>query len=134
MIVDEVGYLCCGHRHADLLSKVVIRRHTEGDKPIVVTASKPFTEWTELFPNAACEVTLVDRRVHRSEIVRIDGEPYRLKEAMDRATERTRSRGQNAPAYRLFHRRAADAVFTGAHLWRLSPQVKATVPRRAHIG
>jgi DNA replication protein DnaC len=51
-----------------------------------------FTEWGEVFPNAACVVTLVDRLVHRAEIIKIDGESYRRKEAMERAAERVRQR------------------------------------------
>jgi len=90
--VDEVGYLSYGNRHADLLFEVVTRRYTEGDKPTLVTTNKPFAEWSEVFPNATCVVTLVDRLVHRSEIVRIDGESYRLKEAKDAAAERTKKR------------------------------------------
>jgi DNA replication protein DnaC len=98
LVVDEVGYLSYGNRHADLLFEVVTRRYTEGDKPIVVTTNKPFAEWSEVFPNATCVVTLVDRLVHRSEIVRIDGESYRLKEAKDKATERTKKRARK-PAH-----------------------------------
>lgn len=92
LVVDEVGYLSYGNRHADLLFEVVTRRYTEGDKPTLVTTNKPFAEWSEVFPNATCVVTLVDRLVHRSEIVRIDGESFRLKEAKDRAAERTQTR------------------------------------------
>lgn len=94
LVVDEVGYLSYGNRHADLLFEVVTRRYTEGDKPTLVTTNKPFAEWSEVFPNATCVVTLVDRLVHRSEIVRIDGESFRLKEAKDKAAERTRKRSR----------------------------------------
>jgi len=94
LVVDEVGYLSCGNRHADLLFEVVTRRYTEGDKPTLVTTNKAFAAWSEVFPNATCVVTLVDRLVHRSEIVRIDGESFRLKEAKDKAAERTKKRSR----------------------------------------
>jgi DNA replication protein DnaC len=94
LVVDEVGYLSYGNRHADLLFEVVTRRYNEAEKPILVTTNKPFAQWSEVFPNATCVVTLVDRLVHRSEIVRIDGESYRLKEAKDRAAERTKKRAR----------------------------------------
>jgi DNA replication protein DnaC len=45
-----------------------------------------------VFPNAACVVSLVDRLLHNSEIVAIEGESYRLKEARDRTEQRTRQR------------------------------------------
>lgn len=93
LVVDEVGYLSYGNRHADLLFEVVTRRYSEGDKPILVTTNKPFAEWSEVFPNASCVVTLVDRLVHRSEIVQMDGESYRLKEAKDSAAKKAEKRG-----------------------------------------
>jgi len=91
LAVDEVGYLSYGNRHADLLFEVVTRRYGE-KRPILVTTNKPFGEWNEVFPNAACVVTLVDRLIHRSEIVHIEGESYRLKEAQERADKRRKSK------------------------------------------
>lgn len=82
LCIDEVGYLSYGNRHADLLFEVVTRRY-EAKKPIVITTNKPFSEWGDVFPNAACVVTLIDRVVHRSEVIQIDGDSYRLKEAKE---------------------------------------------------
>ena len=91
LLVDEVGYLSYGNQHADLLFEVVTRRYAAG-KPIVVTTNKPFAEWNDVFPSAACVVTLVDRLVHRSEIVTIHGDSYRLKEAKERAARKASER------------------------------------------
>lgn len=51
-----------------------------------------------MFPNAACVVSLVDRLVHRSEVISIEGESYRLKEARERTEERARQRKTRKPA------------------------------------
>ncbi|HIA11816.1 MAG TPA: AAA family ATPase, partial [Flavobacteriales bacterium] len=85
LVIDEIGYLSYGNRHADLLFEVITRRYNEGNKPIIVTTNKPFRDWSETFPNATCVVTLVDRLVHRSEIVQIKGQSFRLKEAKEAA-------------------------------------------------
>lgn len=95
LCVDEVGYLSYGNRHADLLFEVVTRRYA-ANKPILVTTNKIFAEWNEVFPSAACVVTLVDRLVHRSEILNIKGESYRLKEAKERAAEKAKLRRKGA--------------------------------------
>lgn len=94
LCIDEVGYLSYGNRHADLLFEVVTRRYSAG-KSIVITTNKTFKSWNEVFPNAACVVTLVDRLVHRSEILNIRGESYRLKEALETAAERASARASN---------------------------------------
>ena len=90
LAIDEVGYLSYDARYADLLFEVVTRRYQT--RPILLTTNKVFGEWNQVFPNAACVVTLIDRLVHRAEIVAIEGESYRLKEAKERAERKAKSR------------------------------------------
>jgi len=92
LAIDEVGYLNYDNRYADLLFEVVTRRYLH--RPIIITTNKRFAEWTEVFSSAACVVTLVDRLIHRSELVSLDGESYRLKEAKERAAKRTKVRAR----------------------------------------
>jgi DNA replication protein DnaC len=89
LVIDEIGYLSYSNRHADLLFELLNRRYET--KSTIVTTNKSFAQWQEVFPNAACVVSLVDRLVHRSEIISIEGESYRYKEATERA-ERSRRR------------------------------------------
>jgi len=91
LCIDEVGYLSYGTRHADLLFEVVSRRY-DVKKPIVITTNRPFGEWGETFPNATCVVTLVDRLVHRSEIVSVAGRSFRLKESKEQSAQRKKAR------------------------------------------
>jgi len=86
LIIDEVGYLSYGNRHADLLFNIISRRYER--KPTIVTTNRPFAEWSEVFPNAACVVSIVDRLVHHSEILVIEGESYRMREAKERAARK----------------------------------------------
>jgi DNA replication protein DnaC len=90
LVIDEVGYLSYSNRHADLLLELVSRRYEH--KSTVVTTNRPFAEWREVFPNAACVVSLVDRLVHNAEILAIEGESYRLKEAHERSDRRANQR------------------------------------------
>jgi DNA replication protein DnaC len=91
LAIDEVGYLSYDARYADLLFEVVTRRY-EQQRPVLLTTNKPFHEWNQVFPNAACVVTLVDRLLHRAEIVALDGKSYRLKEAQERTARKSKSR------------------------------------------
>ena len=91
LCIDEVGYLSYDARYADLLFEVVTRRYNE-QRPIIITTNKPFAQWPEVFPNASCVVTLVDRLIHRSEIITIEGNSYRLHEAKQRAEQRNKER------------------------------------------
>ena len=71
-----------------MLFELVSRRYENKSK--LVTTNKTFSEWSEVFPNAACVVSLVDRLIHHSEIISIEGESYRLKEAKERAERKVR--------------------------------------------
>ena len=95
LVIDEVGYLSYSNRHADLLFELVTRRYEQ--KSTVVTTNRPFAEWRQVFPNAACVVSLVDRLVHNAEILAIEGESYRLKEAQERSEQRARQRRRPKP-------------------------------------
>ena len=95
LCVDEVGYLSYDSRYADLLFEVITRRYQL--RSTILTTNKPFGEWNQVFPNAACVVTLVDRLVHRSEILTIAGDSYRLKEAQEQAAQRKAQRSTKKP-------------------------------------
>ena len=95
LCVDEVGYLSYDSRYADLLFEVITRRYQL--RSTILTTNKAFGEWNQVFPNAACVVTLVDRLVHRSEILNIAGPSYRLKEAQERAARRKPQRSPKKP-------------------------------------
>lgn len=86
LIIDEVGYLSYSNRHADLLFEIINRRYEKNST--LVTTNRPFSEWNEVFPNAACVVSLIDRLVHHSEVIAIEGESYRMKEAEEQANDR----------------------------------------------
>jgi DNA replication protein DnaC len=90
LIVDEVGYLSYDNRYADLLYEVITARYQ--NRSTIVTTNRPFQEWGAVFPNAACVVTLVDRLLHKAEIITITAESYRHREAMEKAAEKEKKR------------------------------------------
>lgn len=90
LVIDEIGYLSYSNRHADLLFELVNRRHEQ--KSTLITTNRSFGDWHEVFPNAACVVPIIDRLIHKSEVISIEGESYRLKEAKEQAEKRARQR------------------------------------------
>ena len=93
LIVDEVGYLAYSNRHEYLLFEIISRRYEQSST--IVTTNRPFSEWNDVFPNAACVVSLIDRLIHHSEVIAIEGKSYRMKEAKEQAAKRsTQKRGR----------------------------------------
>lgn len=79
LVIDEVGYLSYDNRNADLLFQVVSRRYE--NKSIVLTSNLAFSDWPTIFPNATCATALIDRLVHHADVVAIEGQSYRRREA-----------------------------------------------------
>jgi len=90
LVVDEVGYMNYDNRYADLLYEVISGRYQKAST--VITTNKGYRQWGEIFPNAGCVVTMVDRLLHKSETVVIEGESYRQHEAMERAARKEAER------------------------------------------
>nr|WP_257792805.1 MULTISPECIES: ATP-binding protein [Sorangium] len=84
-------HLSYDSRYADLLFEVVTRRY-DAQKPLLLSTNKAFADWGQVFPHAACVVTLVDRLVHRAEVIEIEAESYRLKEAKELSATRSKQR------------------------------------------
>lgn len=91
LVVDEIGYLSYSNRAADLLFEVVSKRYN-AKRSMILTTNRPFGEWNQVFPNAACVVTLVDRLMHRGEVIAITADSYRAKEAQERTAELEKKR------------------------------------------
>ena len=88
LIIDEVGYLSYSNRAADLMFQLVSRRHEKVST--IVTTNVAFKDWNTVFPGAACMVALIDRLTHRAEIIAIEGDSYRRKEAAERKQKKTK--------------------------------------------
>ena len=112
LAIDEVGYLNYDNRYADLLFEVVTRRYLTS--PVLITTNKPFSQWAEVFSSSACVVTKQARASERNpcrpphpslriatllsaegrQIVQLDGESYRLREAKEQAAKRSKARSR----------------------------------------
>jgi DNA replication protein DnaC len=79
LCLDEIGYLSYDARNADLLFEVVSRRYEK--RSLIMTTNLAFTDWPTIFPNAACTTALIDRVVHHADIIAIEGDSYRQREA-----------------------------------------------------
>jgi DNA replication protein DnaC len=71
---------------ADILYEVINRRYER--KSIIVTTNRVFKEWNEVFPNATCIATMLDRLLHHADVTVIEGESYRVRESEQEAARR----------------------------------------------
>ena len=90
LVIDELGYLSYDNHAADLLYEVVNRRYER--RSIVVTTNRGFSEWGEVFPNATCIVTLLDRLTHHADIAVLEGTSYRVRESQQEIADRRKKK------------------------------------------
>ncbi|MFI9614430.1 IS21-like element helper ATPase IstB [Streptomyces sp. NPDC052023] len=78
LIVDEVGYLPFDTATSQLFFRLVAHRYERGS--LIVTGDRPPARWDEVFGGPAAPA-MVDRLAHHAEIVRLEGDSYRLRRA-----------------------------------------------------
>ena len=79
LIIDELGYLSYDCEAADLLFEVINRGYETGS--IVFTTNLAFKDWNKIFPAAACLTAMIDRITHHLDVIKIEGQSYRLMES-----------------------------------------------------
>lgn len=94
LILDEIGFLAFDNRNADLLFQVISRRYEK--KSTVLTTNLAFRDWPTIFPNATCATALIDRVVHHADVIAIEGESYRAREADAQAKARRARRKEHS--------------------------------------
>ncbi len=90
LCIDECGYLAYDNHAADLLYEVVNRRYEH--RSILLTTNRGFTEWNEVFPNATCIATLLDRLTHHADVTVLEGKSYRVHESEQEAKQRRKKK------------------------------------------
>ncbi len=88
VLVDELGYLPFSQQAAELLFQFFSNRHERAS--VGITSNLAFAQWTEVFGSERMTAALLDRLVHRSHILVLEGESFRFRQSLQRQAE-TRS-------------------------------------------
>lgn len=79
LAMDELGYLPLDKLGCDLLFQVVSQRYERGS--MIITSNRSFKNWAEIFHNDSVVTSaILDRLLHHSEVVTIEGKSYRMKD------------------------------------------------------
>ena len=77
IIIDDVMYMAMDQREATLFFQLIHRLYEQSS--IILTSNRSPEEWTELVENQGMMTAILDRLLHRVEIIHMDNESYRLK-------------------------------------------------------
>ena len=78
LIVDELGYLPFEKRSAHLFFQLVARRYEKGS--MLITTNQMVTQWGGVFGDEVLAAAILDRLLHHSFTLTVQGESYRLKQ------------------------------------------------------
>jgi len=83
IVCDELGYLPIDKTGADLLFQIISHRYEKGS--LIITTNRVFKSWPEIFNNdSTLTSALLDRLLHHTDTVVIEGDSYRMKEIIEK--------------------------------------------------
>lgn len=82
VLVDELGYVPFSREAAQLLFEFFAERYET--RATAITTNLPFAQWPQVFGDETMTVALLDRLTHRSHVLLLHGESYRLRESRRR--------------------------------------------------
>lgn len=85
LIIDELGYLPLPAEAASALFQVINQRYLKTS--IVITTNRPVGAWGEILGDTTVAAAMLDRLLHRSVVVTLDGASYRLRHHATAAEE-----------------------------------------------
>lgn len=80
LIIDEIGYLPLDTEGANLLFQVISARYEKGS--IIITSNKSIVDWGEYLSDPVLASALLDRLLHHSYVINIQGKSYRIKDKL----------------------------------------------------
>ena len=89
IVLDEVGYVPLADVGAEFLFQVIADRAERA--ALIVTTNLPFSEWTQVIPNARLCKALLDRITDRAHIIETGTASYRFRRTLEK-----RSSGKSA--------------------------------------
>jgi DNA replication protein DnaC len=78
LVIDELGYLPLPAEAASALFQVVNQRYLKSS--IIMTTNRSITDWGQVLGDTTVAAALLDRLLHRSVVIDITGDSYRLRD------------------------------------------------------
>jgi DNA replication protein DnaC len=85
LVVDELGYLPLPAEAASALFQVVSQRYLKTS--IVLTTNRGVASWGEVLGDSTVAAAMLDRLLHRSVVLALDGDSYRLRDHQARTSQ-----------------------------------------------
>ena len=88
LIIDELGYLPMPAEDANALFQVISQRYLRGS--IILTTNRGVAAWGDIFADTTIAAAMLDRLLHRSVVLNITGDSYRMRAHQARSRKLTK--------------------------------------------
>ena len=78
LVIDELGYLPLPAEAASALFQVIAQRYTKTS--IILSTNRGVASWGEILGDTTVAAAMLDRLLHRSVVLNLDGDSYRLRD------------------------------------------------------
>jgi len=82
IVLDDIGYIQQNRDEMEVLFTFLSERYER--KSLMITSNLVFSEWDKIFKDPVTTAAAIDRLVHHSIIIELDGESYRMKHAKNK--------------------------------------------------
>ncbi len=83
LIIDDMGIKQLPKRSGEFLFEIIMRRYEL--RSTVMTSNRPVSDWGKLLADVPAATAILDRFLHRAEILEITGRSYRLHDRQETA-------------------------------------------------
>ncbi len=80
LILDDFGYVKKSELETSALFELICERYER--RSLLLTCNQPFSEWDDIFVDKTMAVAAIDRLVHHSILIELEGESYRRLSAL----------------------------------------------------
>ena len=81
IVADELGYISFDKEGSELLFSFLSLRAER--KSTIITSNLSFDKWSEVFKDPVLTAAMIDRLTHKSYVINMNGNSYRMKETKD---------------------------------------------------
>ena len=89
IVIDDISYIPQNREETDVLFVLLAERYEQGS--LVITSNLPFSQWDQVFKDAVTTMAAIDKLVHHSTVLELNGESYRVQEATERKKRKKNS-------------------------------------------
>ncbi len=119
LILDDLSYVRRDQAETSVLFELIAERYER--KSIAITANTPFSQWGEVFVDAAMTLAAVDRLVHHATILEMNVESYRRRTAQENTLKARATTDSSPPRSRRGKGAATALSESGRHTTQTAP-------------